>query len=305
MKYDEFGLLHENAEEFGLAFDSAPAVRRVAVDVAPGRRVSALVWGVGDPEVVLLHGGGQNAHTWDTVALALRPRPLVAVDLPGHGHSDPPAGAMSPRVLAADVAATLRVLAPAAAGVVGMSLGGLVTVALAEAAPELVRRVMLVDVVPGLRGERARHITDFLAGPATFGDFDEILERTVRFNPTRSVSSLRRGILHNAVRLDDGRWVWRHARWRLDSPGSGLAGAEDVVGEDLTDALGSIRVPVLLARGMRPDSVLGDDDEATFRRLQPGGRVVRFADAGHSIQGDMPVELAAAIGEFVPSTAER
>jgi len=56
---------------------------------------------------------------------------------------------------------------------------------------------------------------------------------------------------------------------------------------------------------MRPDSVLGDDDEATFRRLQPGGRVVRFDDAGHSIQGDMPVELAAAIDEFVPSTAER
>ena len=34
-----------------------------------------------------MHGGAQNAHTWDTVALALD-RPLVAVDLPGHGHSD-------------------------------------------------------------------------------------------------------------------------------------------------------------------------------------------------------------------------
>ena len=41
------------------------------------------------PNSVLLHGGGQNAHTWDTVALALD-RPLLAVDLPGHGHSDWP-----------------------------------------------------------------------------------------------------------------------------------------------------------------------------------------------------------------------
>ena len=38
------------------------------------------------PQVLLIHGWAQNAHTWDTVALALG-RPLLAVDLPGHGHS--------------------------------------------------------------------------------------------------------------------------------------------------------------------------------------------------------------------------
>src|SRR3546814_6820209 len=70
--YDELGLFHENAAEYGLPFDEAPVVRREAVEVEPGRSLSALVWGEGDPEIVLLHGGGQNAHTWDTVALALR-----------------------------------------------------------------------------------------------------------------------------------------------------------------------------------------------------------------------------------------
>ena len=48
---------------------------------------SAIVWGDGDPEVVFLHGGGQNAHTWDSVVLALG-RPALAIDLPGHGRSD-------------------------------------------------------------------------------------------------------------------------------------------------------------------------------------------------------------------------
>ncbi len=62
-------------------------MRRESVEVEPGRRLSALVWGDGEPELVFLHGGAQNAHTWDTVALALG-RPLVALDLPGHGHSD-------------------------------------------------------------------------------------------------------------------------------------------------------------------------------------------------------------------------
>ena len=67
------------------------------------------MWGEGDPEIVLLHGGSQNAHTWDTVAMALRPRPLVAIDLPGHGHSDAPGWAQletrSPLAAAEDVAA--------------------------------------------------------------------------------------------------------------------------------------------------------------------------------------------------------
>ena len=90
--YDEFGLFHENAEEFGLPHDGPPVVRRAAVEVAPGRRLSALVWGDAPPELVLLHGGAQNAHTWDTVAMALG-RPLVAIDLPGHEND----GTGSPR----------------------------------------------------------------------------------------------------------------------------------------------------------------------------------------------------------------
>ena len=83
--YDEFGLLHENAREWDLT-GPLPRVRREEVEVGPGQLLSALVWGEGRPEVVFLHGGGQNAHTWDTVVLALR-RPAVAIDLPGHGRS--------------------------------------------------------------------------------------------------------------------------------------------------------------------------------------------------------------------------
>ena len=39
--YDEFGLLHESAAEYGLPFDRPPAVRRSFADVARGRRLSA------------------------------------------------------------------------------------------------------------------------------------------------------------------------------------------------------------------------------------------------------------------------
>src|ERR1700722_8219330 len=91
--YDEFSMFEENAREAGLPFTEPPLVRRAFIDVGgappgqPPRQLSALVWGTGAPEIVFLHGGGQNAHTWDTVLLALD-RPAVAIDLPGHGHSD-------------------------------------------------------------------------------------------------------------------------------------------------------------------------------------------------------------------------
>src|SRR5215510_14398121 len=142
-------MFKDNADEYGVPWKGEPTVRRETVVVEPstGRSLSALVWGTDDPEIVLLHGGAQNAHTWDTVALALD-RPLVAIDLPGHGHSDAAADDPDqPRAerLAADVAEAVRTLAPDAAVVVGMSLGGLTAIALTAIAPELVRALALID----------------------------------------------------------------------------------------------------------------------------------------------------------------
>lgn len=295
--YDEFAYFAENAAESGIAYDGPPSVRRTSVDVTPGRRISALVWGSAPPELVLIHGGAQNAHTWDTVALALD-RPLVAVDLAGHGHSDGAAsdgGHHRAESLAADVAEAIAVLAPDAGAVVGMSLGGLAAIALADRRPDLVRSLVLVDITPGVDREKAKAITDFVRGPATFASFDEILARTIEHNPTRSEASLRRGILHNAEQLEDGSWRWRYRRHDDDF----ASDAEIDTSERLWGALGNVNVPVMLARGMRSQSVVSDADEAELLRRLPAARVVRFADAGHSVQGDMPVELAAAIAEFV------
>ena len=223
--YDELGLFHENAAEVGLPWRGPPAVARHAVEVAAGQRVSALVWGRGEPELVLLHGGAQNAHTWDTVALALG-RPLVALDLPGHGRSDwRDDHDYGPRRNGEAIAAAVAQLAPRAAAVVGMSLGGLTTLALATLRPDLVRRALLVDVTPGANAAKAEPITAFVAGPESFASFDEILARTIAHNPTRSESSLRRGVLHNARAREDGRWVWRYDR--LASIRSAIAKAGD------------------------------------------------------------------------------
>ncbi len=295
--YDEFSMFEENATEAGLPWSGPPVVRREFVEVRPGRSVSALVWGTRAPDVVFLHGGGQNAHTWDTVALALD-RPLVAIDLPGHGHSDWPGDTevLKPAAMAEDVARVVARLAPEVGLVVGMSLGGATSIALAGAHPDEVRRLALVDITPGVTREKSSDIAAFLAGPESFASFDEILERTVQFNPTRSRSSLRRGVLHNAVQREDGSWTWRHQLGR-PAGSSGLhVGSVDF--SRLWDVLERIEVPVLLVRGgLSP--VVDDADEAEFRRRRPNDRVVTVEGAGHSIQGDQPLELARLLDDYL------
>ena len=289
IRYDEFSFFHENAEEVGLRF-VPPTVERVSVEVGPTQRVSALRWGTGAPELVLLHGGAQNAHTWDTVALALG-RPLLAIDLPGHGHSDWRADhSYFPVENARAAAAVIRELAPDALAVVGMSLGGLTALALSLNAPELVRRLILVDVTPGVDKDKASAVISFIAGPESFASFDEILERTVAFNPTRSVSSLRRGIMHNAEERPDGTWVWRYERFVLP---------EDVELPEfgtMWEAVDAVHVPLLLVRGA-DSPVVGDEDVEELLRRQPDARVVVVEGAGHSVQGDQPLELARIIEE--------
>ncbi len=214
--YDEFGLFHENIAEFALDVAEMPMVERidtvVATDDDGPRVVSALRWGDSAPEVVFVHGGAQNAHTWDTVALCLG-RPMLAIDLPGHGHSGWRAdGAYSPMNMADDLAVVIAELAPTARVVVGMSLGGMTAMELAVRHPTLVASLVMVDITPGVNAAKTKAVTDFVDGPQSFASFDELLARTTEFNPTRSEASLRRGILHNAQQLPDGSWAWRYDR---------------------------------------------------------------------------------------------
>jgi len=290
--YDELGLFGENCAEYGLEPPDDVHVERVTHELPDGRRISGLRWGTEPPRAVLIHGGAQNAHTWDTVALALRPTPLVAVDLPGHGHSSWRSdGAYDPRSNADDLAGFVEAHAPDASLVVGMSLGGLTANALAARHPDLVRRLVVIDVTPGVTRDKAADVHAFIAGPQRFGSFREIFERTVQFNPTRSPESLRRGILHNANRLPSGEWEWNYDRGRIEPDAEGFS--ERV---DLWADVAAVRVPYLLVRGAT-SPVVDDDDVAELRRLQPEARVVVVEGAGHSVQGDRPLELAAILRE--------
>jgi pimeloyl-ACP methyl ester carboxylesterase len=293
--YDEFGLLHENAREWDLS-GPLPRVRREEVEVGPGQLLSAIVWGEGRPEVVFLHGGGQNAHTWDTVALALR-RPAVAIDLPGHGRSSRRADRnYGPWWNTEALEVALPVLAPDAAVVVGMSLGGATLIRLAAVRPDLARAAVIVDVTPQVNDPTRAFTTEergsvaLIGGPPAYPSFAAMADATVALSPHRDPAAVRRGVRHNATRLDDGTW-----RWRYDLFGERDASAgtwSDFV--PLWSDVNHITLPAMLVRGSESKFVT-DDDAAEMRRRLPTIRIETVAGAGHAVQSDQPLELVSLI----------
>ncbi len=287
-RLDEFALLQDNAEQAGVT-GPLPAVQRV--ELSP---ISALRWGTAEPKVIFLHGGGQNAHTWDTVILGLGEAAL-AVDLPGHGRSAwREDGDYGPKLNATTVESIVREHAGNADLVVGMSLGGLTAMRLAVAAPDLVRKLVMIDVTPSAP-QRHTEMTDaqkgtvaLIQGERTFPSFTAMVDAVAAVAPNRSRESLRRGVFHNSKELDDGTWTWRYDSFRT---GAGFEG--------LWDDVPSLTAHTTLIRGER-SAFVNDEDADEFARTAPGFRTTHVVPgAGHSVQGDQPQALVRILREIL------
>jgi pimeloyl-ACP methyl ester carboxylesterase len=294
---DELALLEEEAAEFGLPWTGPPKVHREEVPTEGGT-VSLLRWGDEPAELALLHGAALNAHTWDAFALALR-RPLIALDLPGHGHSAWRTDARyDAATLASATADVIASRAPSADVVVGHSLGGLAAVALASARPDLVRSLVLIDVSPGITS--AEQVRSFLAGPEVFSSREEIVTRARSFGFGHSDEAVARAVWLNTNVREDGSVVWKHHFGHL----GGLAASDGetnrtVDATALWPALESYRGSVLLIRGER--GFISEEDGRDLIRRVPGAEVVTVP-TGHNVQEDDPVLLAEIIGRFLEQT---
>ena len=127
-------------------FSGAHIPRNVSAIATSKGRIGVLEQGSGDTSIVFLHGVGSDKSVWaPQLEYFGRTRRSVAYDYPGYGDSDPAPDGMTREDFAEAILAAMDSLGIADAHVCGLSLGGVVAIALHAAAPMRCRSLILAD----------------------------------------------------------------------------------------------------------------------------------------------------------------
>ena len=244
----------------------------------------------GDPDgwpVLLLHGGGQTRHAWGTAAerIADEGWRTVSLDLRGHGESDwAPRADYSFTAFGSDVVAVADQLGRPPCWW-GRPSGGL-SALYAEGTSDRV-----VSSRPGAGGhhpedqhgrDRSASRTFMESGLDGFDSLDDAARAIAAYTPERTRAVNPDG-LRKVLRERDGRWFW-HWDPAFISQGRNEAVPEVLV-ELLNTAMGNIRVPTMLVRGLLSDVVTQEGVDQLLESV-PGSTVVDVAGAAHMIAGD-------------------
>lgn len=216
---------------------------RVQAFTADGTRLAVQVdGGPGSPAVLLLNSIGCDLRLWDEqVGVLAEEFTVVRFDARGHGGSQPAAGPLTIDHLADDGLRVLDAVGMASATVAGVSMGGLVAMAIALRAPERVDRLVVANSAARIGSKElwsTRAATVRRQGMAAV--VEQVLER----------------FFTETFRVANPRDVERFRRHLLAMDAASYAACCDVLRDaDLRDHLGSITTPTL--------AVAGEVDEAT------------------------------------------
>lgn len=253
----------------------AAGLKKVVLSTASGPQ-TVFVGGSG-PVLVLLHGAGDQAGTWQHVAKPLAARyTLVIPDLAGHGDSAPSSG---PIETSAIFGALETLLAEhtrnGKAILVGNSLGAWMATVLALRHPDQVERVVAVNGGP-LRGTN----TNVRMLPTTREDARQTMAQL------RDPGS---PAIPDPVLDDMVRQVW-------SSPLARFAGTvASMDGWLLTeDQLRDLRVPVRLVWGVS-DQLMPMDYARRMLAVLPDVQLIPIERCGHIPQQEAPDRFRAAL----------
>lgn len=264
--------------------------RTVEFSVIKGLTLVADEWGrrtevsTGRPSVLMLHGGGQNRHSWKKTGQVLADQGfhVVALDSRGHGDSDrSPDADYHVETLCADVMQVLDAIGRPVI-LIGASMGGLTGILVADrAGPERVNRLILVDVVPRFEKNGSARIRDFMfSGLDGFATLDEAADAVAAYLPHRTRPRSPEGLKKN-LRLRDGRWYWHWDPAFMTKPGDD----PELRTENFERAAADLKIPVLLIRGKLSD-VVSPEGVTHFLDTVPGAEFVELSGAGHTAAGD-------------------
>ncbi len=291
----EFRYLADQARTLSITL---PPVERVTLPLSDGRTLSALRFGNAAPSIVLLHGAGLHAHTWDATALLLGDG-VLAIDLAGHGDSSWRDDAhYEPALLAEDVAAALRAWTTEPVLLVGQSLGGLTATAVAARWPELVRELVIVDITPGIDATAGpAALKEFFSGATDFATRDEAIDRALAFGLGGTREETARGVFLNTRVRTDGRVEWKHHLARLAGAVFDPDARRRSADSGWSDLV-AVRAPLTLVRATH--GFVSAADAEDFTRRVPSARIVEI-DASHNVQETAPRELATLLRNASPS----
>ncbi|MGO1539823.1 MAG: alpha/beta fold hydrolase [Leucobacter sp.] len=245
-------------------------------------------------QVVFLHGLFGRGRNFSRIASGLQPEAQsLLVDLPNHGQSEWTASLDYFEI--ADLVADHLREGFASAGpvdVVGHSMGGKVAMILALRHPDLVRRLVVVDVSPtaadSARGE-FQHLLDSLAGLdlaalESRGDADTKLRDAI---PQHTV----RGFLLQNLKRSDGGFRWEPNLELLRAELETIMGFPEISNAPFTE-------PVLWIGGELSNYVT-DADEPAMRALFPKTVRMTVRDAGHWVHSQQPDAVIGALRTFL------
>jgi esterase len=240
--------------------------------------------------VLILHGLLGAARNWTGIAKELAARQRVfALDLRNHGRS-PWAETMSFDDMAGDVAAFIERHGLRAVALIGHSLGGKVAMRLALTRPELIERLVVVDVAP-------------VAYTHTFGPFVEAMRQVDLTAVTRRSdadlqlqgavpdAALRNFLLQNPVKTDAG-FAWRVNLEALAANMNELLSFPSPAGAAAYDG------PALFVAGGR-SRYSEPEHRPLIERLFPNAEHAVIADAGHWLHAERPAEFLAQMRQFL------
>ena len=251
----------------------------------------------GHPAILMLHGGGQNRHSWKNTGqiLADSGYHVVALDSRGHGDSDRAPGAdYAIETLQADVLHVLEAIGGPVV-LIGASMGGLTGILVADSAgPDKVTGLVLVDVVPRYEKNGSARIRDFmLTNLKGFGSLEEAADAVAAYLPYRDKPRSPEGLRKN-LRLRDGRWYWHWDPAFMTAPGDD----PELRTEHFEQAAADLKIPILLIRGKLSD-VVSPEGVKHFLATVPRAEFVELSNAGHTAAGDDNDAFSDAVVTFV------